>query len=169
MWNVQSSHWQQTSLVNHGWWRNDFVWITFKSQRWNFTQSSRKGYERNTCLCNMLSKSWIGWAQTAFCFLLLNSLLLNFIIALFVFFNSKSQFYNRFICFSNSKSPGACLLVPWNIPLLLDWDIHLVQDIPDIEGDRIFGIQSFSVRLGQRRVSYKRKMIIIFNLCNYSD
>lgn len=54
----------------------------------------------------------VGWAQTAFCFLLLNSLLLNFIIALFVFFNSKSQFYNRFICFSNSKSPGACLLVP---------------------------------------------------------
>lgn len=32
----------------------------------------------------------------------------------------------------------------------------LMQDIPDIDGDRIFGIQSFSVRLGQRRVSMKK-------------
>ncbi|XP_073004296.1 probable homogentisate phytyltransferase 1, chloroplastic [Typha latifolia] len=30
--------------------------------------------------------------------------------------------------------------------------IALFKDIPDIEGDRIFGIQSFSVRLGQKRV-----------------
>ncbi|RYR30253.1 hypothetical protein Ahy_B01g055066 isoform E [Arachis hypogaea] len=30
--------------------------------------------------------------------------------------------------------------------------IALFKDIPDIEGDRIFGIQSFSVRLGQQRV-----------------
>lgn len=28
-----------------------------------------------------------------------------------------------------------------------------MQDIPDIDGDRIFGIRSFSVRLGQQRVS----------------
>ncbi|GAU35232.1 hypothetical protein TSUD_205080 [Trifolium subterraneum] len=30
--------------------------------------------------------------------------------------------------------------------------IALFKDIPDIEGDKIFGIQSFSVRLGQKRV-----------------
>ncbi|KAL5225447.1 hypothetical protein ABZP36_012086 [Zizania latifolia] len=30
--------------------------------------------------------------------------------------------------------------------------IALFKDIPDIEGDRIFGIQSFSVRLGQKKV-----------------
>ncbi|CAM0909011.1 unnamed protein product [Alopecurus aequalis] len=30
--------------------------------------------------------------------------------------------------------------------------IALFKDIPDIEGDRIFGIQSFSVRLGQNKV-----------------
>ncbi|KAK7329771.1 hypothetical protein VNO77_23950 [Canavalia gladiata] len=30
--------------------------------------------------------------------------------------------------------------------------IALFKDIPDIEGDRTFGIQSFSVRLGQKRV-----------------
>nr|AXS77022.1 homogentisate phytyltransferase [Chamaerops humilis var. humilis] len=30
--------------------------------------------------------------------------------------------------------------------------IALFKDIPDIDGDRIFGIRSFSVRLGQRRV-----------------
>jgi homogentisate phytyltransferase/homogentisate geranylgeranyltransferase len=30
--------------------------------------------------------------------------------------------------------------------------IALFKDIPDIEGDRIFGIHSFSVRLGQKRV-----------------
>lgn len=32
----------------------------------------------------------------------------------------------------------------------------IMQDIPDIDGDRIFGIRSFSVRLGQRRVSIKK-------------
>ncbi|PKA56909.1 putative homogentisate phytyltransferase 1, chloroplastic [Apostasia shenzhenica] len=30
--------------------------------------------------------------------------------------------------------------------------IALFKDIPDIEGDRVFGIRSFSVRLGQKRV-----------------
>lgn len=30
--------------------------------------------------------------------------------------------------------------------------IALFKDIPDVDGDRIFGIQSFSVRLGQKRV-----------------
>lgn len=30
--------------------------------------------------------------------------------------------------------------------------IALFKDIPDMEGDRIFGIQSFTVRLGQKRV-----------------
>ncbi|XP_068652853.1 probable homogentisate phytyltransferase 1, chloroplastic [Aristolochia californica] len=30
--------------------------------------------------------------------------------------------------------------------------IALFKDIPDIDGDRLFGIQSFSVRLGQKRV-----------------
>ncbi|XP_042483051.1 homogentisate phytyltransferase 1, chloroplastic-like isoform X2 [Macadamia integrifolia] len=30
--------------------------------------------------------------------------------------------------------------------------IAMFKDIPDIDGDRIFGIQSFSVRLGQKRV-----------------
>nr|CAB3468624.1 unnamed protein product [Digitaria exilis] len=30
--------------------------------------------------------------------------------------------------------------------------IALFKDIPDIEGDRIFGIRSFSVRLGQKKV-----------------
>ncbi|KAL5974023.1 hypoxanthine-guanine phosphoribosyltransferase [Asimina triloba] len=30
--------------------------------------------------------------------------------------------------------------------------IALFKDIPDIDGDKIFGIQSFSVRLGQERV-----------------
>lgn len=30
--------------------------------------------------------------------------------------------------------------------------IALFKDIPDIEGDKVFGIQSFSVRLGQKRV-----------------
>jgi homogentisate phytyltransferase/homogentisate geranylgeranyltransferase len=33
--------------------------------------------------------------------------------------------------------------------------IALFKDIPDIEGDRIFGIKSFSVRLGQKKVSAK--------------
>ncbi|KAF0904719.1 hypothetical protein E2562_036251 [Oryza meyeriana var. granulata] len=30
--------------------------------------------------------------------------------------------------------------------------IALFKDIPDIEGDRIFGIRSFSVQLGQKKV-----------------
>jgi homogentisate phytyltransferase/homogentisate geranylgeranyltransferase len=28
----------------------------------------------------------------------------------------------------------------------------MFQDIPDVEGDKVFGIHSFSVRLGQKRV-----------------
>ena len=27
-----------------------------------------------------------------------------------------------------------------------------MQDIPDVEGDKVYGIRSFSVRLGQKRV-----------------
>ena len=29
-----------------------------------------------------------------------------------------------------------------------------IQDIPDIEGDKAFGIQSFSTRLGQKKVCF---------------
>jgi homogentisate phytyltransferase/homogentisate geranylgeranyltransferase len=29
---------------------------------------------------------------------------------------------------------------------------HLSQDIPDVEGDRVFGIRSFSVQMGKKRV-----------------
>ena len=35
----------------------------------------------------------------------------------------------------------------------LPWD-GLFQDIPDVEGDRVFGIRSFTVQLGQERVSF---------------
>jgi 4-hydroxybenzoate polyprenyltransferase len=31
---------------------------------------------------------------------------------------------------------------------------HLSQDIPDVEGDRVFGIRSFSVQMGKKRVSF---------------
>lgn len=30
--------------------------------------------------------------------------------------------------------------------------MDMVQDIPDIEGDKIFGIKSYTVRLGQEKV-----------------
>ena len=30
--------------------------------------------------------------------------------------------------------------------------MNIMQDIPDIEGDKIFGIRSYTVRLGQERV-----------------
>ena len=30
--------------------------------------------------------------------------------------------------------------------------MDIMQDIPDIEGDKIFGIRSYTVRLGQERV-----------------
>lgn len=29
------------------------------------------------------------------------------------------------------------------------------QDIPDVEGDKVFGIRSFSVRMGQKKVILK--------------
>jgi homogentisate phytyltransferase/homogentisate geranylgeranyltransferase len=32
--------------------------------------------------------------------------------------------------------------------------IALSKDIPDVEGDRVFGIRSFSVRMGKKRVSF---------------
>jgi 4-hydroxybenzoate polyprenyltransferase len=48
-----------------------------------------------------------------------------------------------------------------------------VQDIPDIEGDKIFGIQSFTVRLGQKWVSLEHIIhipngeLLASNLCFY--
>lgn len=32
----------------------------------------------------------------------------------------------------------------------------MLQDIPDIEGDKIFGIRSFSVTLGQKPVNFEK-------------
>lgn len=37
--------------------------------------------------------------------------------------------------------------------------LDLLQDIPDIDGDKIYGIRSFSVRLGQKRVSLQYEPI----------
>lgn len=39
--------------------------------------------------------------------------------------------------------------------LFLMTKVSCLQDIPDIVGDKIFGIQSFTVRLGQKRVSFQ--------------
>lgn len=35
----------------------------------------------------------------------------------------------------------------------VSWSRDLWQDIPDVEGDRVYGILSLSVRVGQKRVS----------------
>jgi hypothetical protein len=46
---------------------------------------------------------------------------------------------------------------------------YLLQDIPDIEGDPIFGIQSFSVQLGQKKVGKRKKMKIARCTPGHSD
>lgn len=38
----------------------------------------------------------------------------------------------------------------------------LVKDIPDVDGDRTYGIRSFSVRLGQKRVSIEIFIYLFF-------
>jgi homogentisate phytyltransferase/homogentisate geranylgeranyltransferase len=39
-----------------------------------------------------------------------------------------------------------------------------MQDIPDVEGDKVYGIRSFSVRLGQKRVYNTCNLFITFLL-----
>ncbi|KAL5709664.1 hypothetical protein ACHQM5_020328 [Ranunculus cassubicifolius] len=38
--------------------------------------------------------------------------------------------------------------------------IALFKDIPDIDGDKIFGVQSFSVRLGQKKMAYSVAVMV---------
>ncbi|CAH8350561.1 unnamed protein product [Eruca vesicaria subsp. sativa] len=45
--------------------------------------------------------------------------------------------------------------------------IALFKDIPDIEGDKIFGIRSFYVTLGQKRVKSKTKDLVSLCVLNY--
>ncbi|CAN6448147.1 unnamed protein product [Victoria cruziana] len=51
----------------------------------------------------------------------------------------------------NALIAASCILAVRAVIVQLAFFMHM-QDIPDIEGDRIFGIRSFSVRLGQKRV-----------------
>jgi len=44
-------------------------------------------------------------------------------------------------------------IVSYKLSLLFISTMICVQDIPDTDGDQIFGIHSFSVRLGQERVA----------------
>uniref|UniRef100_A0A2N9F094 Homogentisate phytyltransferase n=1 Tax=Fagus sylvatica TaxID=28930 RepID=A0A2N9F094_FAGSY len=46
---------------------------------------------------------------------------------------------------------ATCILIVRAVVVQLAFFLHM-QDIPDVDGDRDFGIQSFSVRLGQERM-----------------
>jgi homogentisate phytyltransferase/homogentisate geranylgeranyltransferase len=45
---------------------------------------------------------------------------------------------------------SSCIYFLWLLICIL---LAFEQDIPDVDGDRDFGIQSFSVKLGQEKVS----------------
>eukprot|EP00850_Spirogloea_muscicola_P023435 SM000356S13439 [mRNA] locus=s356:35883:50024:+ [translate_table: standard] len=54
--------------------------------------------------------------------------------------------------FGRQQSLSRPLIFATSFMCLFSIVIALFKDIPDVEGDRVFGIESFSVRLGQTRV-----------------
>ncbi|RYR77052.1 hypothetical protein Ahy_A01g001533 isoform B [Arachis hypogaea] len=68
------------------------------------------------------------------------------IVQLAFFLHMQTHVYKRPVVFSRPLIFATAFMSFFSVV------IALFKDIPDIEGDRIFGIQSFSVRLGQQRV-----------------
>lgn len=68
------------------------------------------------------------------------------IVQLAFFLHMQTFVYKRPIVFSRPLIFATAFMSFFSVV------IALFKDIPDIEGDKIFGIQSFSVRLGQKRV-----------------
>ncbi|RDX65836.1 Homogentisate phytyltransferase 1, chloroplastic, partial [Mucuna pruriens] len=68
------------------------------------------------------------------------------IVQLAFFLHMQTHVYKRPAVFSRPLIFATAFMSFFSIV------IALFKDIPDIEGDKIFGIQSFSVRLGQKRV-----------------
>lgn len=68
------------------------------------------------------------------------------IVQLAFFLHMQNFVYKRPVVFSRPLIFATAFMSFFSVV------IALFKDIPDIEGDKIFGIQSFSVRLGQKRV-----------------
>ncbi|CAL5182965.1 unnamed protein product [Lathyrus oleraceus] len=68
------------------------------------------------------------------------------IVQLAFFLHMQAFVYKRPVVFSRPLIFATAFMSFFSVV------IALFKDIPDIEGDKIFGIQSFSVRLGQKRV-----------------
>ncbi|XP_027329479.1 homogentisate phytyltransferase 1, chloroplastic-like isoform X2 [Abrus precatorius] len=68
------------------------------------------------------------------------------IVQLAFFLHMQTHVYKRAAVFSRPLIFATAFMSFFSVV------IALFKDIPDIEGDRIFGIQSFSVRLGQKPV-----------------
>ncbi|XP_027360401.1 probable homogentisate phytyltransferase 1, chloroplastic isoform X2 [Abrus precatorius] len=68
------------------------------------------------------------------------------IVQLAFFLHVQTYVYKRPAIFSRSLIFATAFMGFFSVV------IALFKDIPDIEGDKIFGIRSFSVRLGQKRV-----------------
>ncbi|XP_031376381.1 homogentisate phytyltransferase 1, chloroplastic-like isoform X2 [Punica granatum] len=62
------------------------------------------------------------------------------------FLNMQIHVYERPVVFPRSLILATAVMTFFSIV------IALFKDIPDIDGDKIFGIQSFTVRMGQKRV-----------------
>lgn len=52
------------------------------------------------------------------------------------------------------------------LPFAFEW---LYQDIPDVDGDRDYGIQSFSVTLGQQKVSKTNPFSFLFRFSGFQQ
>lgn len=68
-----------------------------------------------------------------------------------MYFSFVLEVVRRFIILAISFWP----CISCNHSDILDFNLKLdiIQDVPDIEGDKTFGIQTFTVHLGQKRVS----------------
>ncbi|CAM0943124.1 unnamed protein product [Alopecurus aequalis] len=68
------------------------------------------------------------------------------IVQLAFFLHIQTFVFGRSVAFSSTVIFATAFMTFFSVV------IALFKDIPDIEGDRIFGIKSFSVRLGQKKV-----------------
>ncbi|KDP35378.1 hypothetical protein JCGZ_10362 [Jatropha curcas] len=88
----------------------------------------------------------LRWKRSAFiaamCILAVRAV----IVQLAFFLHMQTHVYRRAAVFSRPLIFATAFMSFFSVV------IALFKDIPDIEGDKIFGIQSFTVRLGQERV-----------------
>ncbi|XP_034200592.1 homogentisate phytyltransferase 1, chloroplastic isoform X2 [Prunus dulcis] len=92
----------------------------------------------------LLLSFWLGWVVGSWP--LFWALFISFVLGTAYSINLPLLRWKR-----SAVVAAMCILAVRAVIVQLAFFLHM-QDIPDIDGDKIFGIRSFTVRLGQKRV-----------------